>query len=185
MEEQIKGFIKPLVFIAVVVFLICFFVKRPLTIGDYISYIGYGVTIDTLVFVAYEKWLWCIFPLNRPYILKKYYQGIIRYEYNGVPGEKKISVKVMQSRLTLKIETKTDINSSVTISARIVSEFGKHILYYIYLTNPSALSQSQNPIQYGTCRMVLEGDNSKIIGKYWTSSRTMGDIEWTEVSEKE
>ena len=81
MEEQIKGFIKPLVFIAVVVFLICFFVKRPLTIGDYISYIGYGVTIDTLVFVAYEKWLWCIFPLNRPYILKKYYQGIISPAY--------------------------------------------------------------------------------------------------------
>lgn len=36
----------------------------------------------------------------------------------------------------------------------------------------------ENPIQHGTCRMILDGDNSRISGKYWTSSNTTGDIEW-------
>ena len=52
-----------------------------------------------------------------------------------------------------------------------------------YMTDPSAVYQGKNPIQYGTCRMVLNEDNEKIIGKYWTSSQTIGDLEWTEVQE--
>ena len=46
------------------------------------------------------------------------------------------------------------------------------------MTNPTAATQSENPIQHGTCRMILDGDNSRINGKYWTSSNTTGDIEW-------
>lgn len=49
---------------------------------------------------------------------------------------------------------------------------------YTYMTNLTAATQSENPIQYGTCRMILDGDNSRISGKYWTSSNTTGDIEW-------
>lgn len=72
----------------------------------------------------------------------------------------------------------TDINSSVTTTAMIVKEYGQDILYYTYMTNPSAATQSDNPIQHGTCRMVLCEDNTRLIGKYWTSSNTTGDIEW-------
>ena len=54
----------------------------------------------------------------------------------------------------------------------------KTLSYQIYMTNPTTATQSENPIQYGTCRMILDGDNSRISGKYWTSSNTTGDIEW-------
>ena len=49
---------------------------------------------------------------------------------------------------------------------------------YTYMTNPTAETQSEHPIQHGTCWMILDGDNSRINGKYWTSSNTTGDIEW-------
>lgn len=52
------------------------------------------------------------------------------------------------------------------------------------MTNPSAATQKSNPIQHGTCRMVLEGDNKTIRGKYWTSSNTTGDIEWKAVEKR-
>ena len=35
--------------------------------------------------------------------------------------------------------------------------------------------------QHGTCRMILNEDNARISGKYWTSSNTTGDIDWIAV----
>ena len=49
------------------------------------------------------------------------------------------------------------------------------------MTNPSSATQKENPIQYGTCRMILDEDNARISGKYWTSSNTVGDIDWLAV----
>ena len=83
--------------------------------------------------------------------------------------------------LGIDIQMATDINSSVTITAAIVHEYGQDVLYYTYMTNPSSATQKENPIQYGTCRMILDEDNARISGKYWTSSNTVGDIDWLAV----
>ena len=113
--------------------------------------------------------------------MKEQYDGIIYYKLYAIAGEKSISVWIKQTWLGIDVKTKTDINSSVTITATILSEFGQDVLYYTYMTNPSAATQKSNPIQHGTCRMVLNGDNKTISGKYWTSSNTTGDIEWKAV----
>lgn len=136
---------------------------------------------DIGCFCVYEKWVWRFIPWNRPPVLKEQYDGIIYYKLNGIAGEKSISVWIKQTWLGIDVKTKTDINSSVTITATILSEFGQDVLYYTYMTNPSAATQKSNPIQHGTCRMVLNGDNKTISGKYWTSSNTTGDIEWKAV----
>ena len=185
MSERIQKLIKPSIFLAAIVFVICWVVKKPQEIGDYTTYLGYSVTAVTVCFLAYEKWLWRKIPWNRPPVLKAKYTGTIRYSYNGMSGEKSIHVQIKQSWLGIDIRTSTDINSSVTVAADIVKEYGRDVLYYTYMTNPTAATQSENPIQHGTCRMVLDGDNSRISGKYWTSSKTTGDIEWvTEQSQE-
>jgi hypothetical protein len=60
----------------------------------------------------------------------------------------------------------------------IVEENGESVLYYSYITNPSAVTQRTNPVQYGTCRITLNEECEKMQGKYWTTSQTIGDIEW-------
>lgn len=85
---------------------------------------------------------------------------------------------IKQTWTSIDIKVNTGINSSVTIYATIVNEFGQNVLYYTYMTNPSAETQQKNPIQHGTCRMVLTESNRELSGKYWTSSKTVGDIEW-------
>ena len=179
MSERIKNLIKPSIFLAAIVFGACCFVKEPQEFGEYITYLSYSATVVTACFFVYEKWLWRRIPWNRPSVLKAKYTGTIRYNYNGVPGEKPIYVQIKQSWLGIDIQTVTDINSSASIVADIVQEHGQDVLYYTYMTNPTAATQSKNPIQYGTCRMILNGDNSRINGKYWTSSNTTGDIEWS------
>lgn len=181
MNERIQKLIKPGIIIAALIFAICCLIKKPQEFGDYTSNVSYAVTVVTLIFYIYEKWAWQIIPWNRPPVLKKQYSGTIRYTFKGTAGEKPIGIQIKQTWLGIDIKTNTDINSSVTITAAIVSEFGQDILYYTYMTNPSAATQKSNPIQHGTCRMVLEGDNKTIRGKYWTSSNTTGDIEWKAV----
>lgn len=178
MSERIQKLIKPSIFLAAVIFAICCLIKKPQEFGDYTSYLGYSVTAVTVCFFVYEKWLWRKLPWNRTPVLKKKYTGTIHYNYKGVAGEKSIHVQIKQSWLGVEIKTSTDFNSSVTIAAAIVNEFGQDVLYYTYMTNPSAAIQRENPIQHGTCRMILNEENTRISGKYWTSSNTTGDIEW-------
>jgi hypothetical protein len=182
MNERFKKLIKPMIFAAAAIFVIFWIVIKPTEIGDYSSCIGYAISGVTILFVLYERILWRYIPWNRPPLLKKQYTGIISYVYKNQPGTKPIEISVKQSWLSVSIKTKTDINSSRSITGTIVSEYGDDVLYYNYITNPDAVTQGKNPIQYGTCRMVLDGDNSHIKGKYWTSSKTVGDMEWKEVS---
>lgn len=50
MSERIQKLIKPSIFLAAIVFVVCWFVKKPQEIGDYTTYLGYSVTAVTLCF---------------------------------------------------------------------------------------------------------------------------------------
>ena len=52
----------------------------------------------------------------------------------------------------------------------------EYILYYTYITNPKNKYSKLNPIQYGTCRLATSNPNN-LVGVYWTSRQTIGDIE--------
>lgn len=178
MNERIKKLIKPLVLIAAAIFAICWFIKKPGSFGDYSSYIGYAISGVSILFVVYEKWLWRFIPWNRPPVFNEQYDGSISYEFNGQKSEKELTIYVKQTWLSVEITTRTDINTSYTITGVIVQEHRADVLYYTYVTDPSALHERENPTQRGTCRMVLNGDMDNLKGKYWTSSCTVGDIEW-------
>lgn len=113
------------ILIAALTFAICCLIKKPQEFGDYTSNVSYAVTVVTLIFYIYEKWVWRIIPWNRPPVLKKQYSGTIRYTFKGTVGEKPIGIQIKQTWLGIDIKTNTDINSSVTITAAIVSEFGQ------------------------------------------------------------
>lgn len=185
MNDRVKKMIKPIIIAAVVFYLLCWLILKPEKIGDYFSYVGYAITGVTILFVLYERILWRRIPWNRPPLLKKKYSGTISYIYKNQPGTKPIEISVKQTWLSVSIRTSTDINSSASITGTIVTEHEGEVLYYNYITNPSATVQAKNPIQYGTCRMVLEGDNTILRGKYWTSSKTVGDIEWKALDKKQ
>ena len=68
--------------------------------------------------------------------------------------------------------TTNEITSN-TIVANLVEENEEYILYYTYITNPKS---KENPIQHGTCRLMLSNKDC-LTGSYWTSRQTIGDIE--------
>lgn len=71
--------------------------------------------------------------------------------------------------------TTNEITSN-TIVANLVEENEEYILYYTYITNPKSKYSKENPIQHGTCRLMLS-NKDYLTGSYWTSRQTIGDIE--------
>ena len=180
MSEKIKKLITPMIVTAVVIFVFLCLILKPEVPENYASYVSYTASAITVLFVLYERILWRCIPWNRPPVLKKKYDGTLYYIENNEKKTKSIEIIVRQSWLAVSIKTNTDINSSWSITGSIVQEYGENVLYYNYITNPDALTQESNPIQHGSCRMVLNGKNTYLKGKYWTSSKTVGDIEWKE-----
>ena len=181
MKEKIKTIIPMFAVIAVVVYLIACLISPAKSASDIWSYIGYAISADTLIFSLYSLWLWRINPFDKTPRLKKYYRGEIYSTYKKAEnnGKKEIKVRVLQTMFGVRVYTKTDINNSASVIGNITEENGLHFLYYTYVTNPKTNDQKKNPIQYGTCRMLIE-NISDFEGKYWTSVGTAGDIVWSE-----
>ena len=124
----------------------------------------------------YNAFFWQYIPFQKTPKLMGNYTGNIEYNYNGVSGEKETSVIIKQTLLTVKVQLVTDEVISNTILGDIVQENGEYVLYYTYIKNPKSKYSEENPIQYGTCRFVIN-EKDKLVGTYWTSRKTIGDIE--------
>lgn len=175
MSEQIMKHIKTTIYIAIVIFIICCLISPPTKLDDISSYIGYSISITFIIAGGYEKWGWLYNPFEKtPKLLKKYV-GTIEYSYNGENGKKRTEVIINQSLFSIKVEIITDEIRSQCIASKIIKENGNYVLYYTYITNPKSKYSEYNPIQYGTCRILLD-DIENLHGIYWTTSKTKGDI---------
>lgn len=176
-EEKIIKIIKPLLYLtALLVVAFSFIIGFPSDIFVFLKYIGYCSIIDAVVFFLYYNFLWRYIPWNRPPILKKKYLGTLYYNYNNQIGQKDISILIEQTWLSTTIKAKTDINSSISICSNIIKDHDEYVLYYTYITAPLTSVVDTNPIQYGSCRLVINEEEETLKGNYWTSRGTRGDI---------
>ena len=90
--------------------------------------------------------------------------------------QKDTFVRIRQTLLSVKVQITTNEITSNTIVANLVEENEEYILYYTYITNPKSKYSKENPIQHGTCRLMLSNKDC-LTGSYWTSRQTIGDIE--------
>lgn len=184
MDEQLKKLIKPMIILAAIIFACCSLIKKPISLDDYTCYLGYSISVVSVLFFLYERSFWRLIPWNRPPVLKRRYDGTINFHFKGNGEQKKIDIIIHQTLTSVRITTTTDINSSISTVGSFVKENGQDVLYYSYITNPSATIIKKNPIQYGTCRMILDNDTKNLHGNYWTSMQTTGDIRWCSIEEK-
>ncbi|NMA74909.1 MAG: hypothetical protein GX963_12285 [Bacteroidales bacterium] len=175
MSESVKKHLKFAIYIALAIFGICILISPPSSLRDFTGYTGVSVSITLVISILYEKWIWKKNPLEKTPKLNKRYIGILEYNYKGTIGKKDIEVRIRQSLFRLNIQLVSDEIVSSTITSKIVEENGHYVLYYTYITNPKSKFSDKNPIQYGTCRFILD-DPNQLEGIYWTSRKTKGDI---------
>lgn len=178
MDKRIVSILRVSIVVAVIVFALHNFFSRINSIYGFISALGETITITMVFLGMYVGFIWRIDPLDKTPVILGKYKGLIEYDYEGVQS-KEIDVTIKQTLLSVKVMIKTDEIVSTTKVSSLIEENGEYVLYYIYITDPKMKYSDKNPIRHGTCRLLVADD--RLIGKYWTSGKTSGDIEMTKI----
>lgn len=176
MKEAIKSFTTKTVWVALTLFALylLIFGFDVITTSDVFDVIGGVVSITIIIMGVYSSWLWRWNPFEKIPKIFGNYTGVIEFNFTGVDEKKDTSVEIKQTLFTTRVKIVTNEITSNCITSEIKKENGQNILYYTYITNPKSKYSQQNPIQYGTCRLVIDGDY--LSGTYWTTRKTTGDI---------
>lgn len=175
MEESEKRYLKKSLWVVILLFALRCMIKIPDSPYECFGFAGEAISV-TLIFMAlYEKILWRWNPWEKIPKIYGEYSAALEYEGNTGFRKKKIKIIIKQSLLHTSIKIITDEISSHSITSNFIYENGEYVLYYTYITNPKSRYSIENPIQYGTCRMTVQGDGL-LAGNYWTIRKTKGDI---------
>ncbi len=175
MKSKMESLIKLSGIIIILIFVILYKFKMPKSVLAYWDLILESAGYSVVAIAVYERYLWKYNPFVKMPKLKKKYTGVLSYNYKGRSGEKVVEIEIKQSFLSTDVKLKSDEISSKTITSDLVEENGGFVLYYTYTTNPLSRHSEKNPIQIGTCKLLIDNIDS-IKGSYWTNRKTIGDL---------
>jgi len=174
-KDSIKMFVTVSLWIAIVLFVLRCIIAKHTELYDILRYASESIGVTVILMGLYERFAWKFNPFEKTPRISGSYSGIIEYVYNGKQENKNTNIKILQSLLSVNVKISTDEITSNTIASNIITENGDAVLYYTYITNPKSKYSRDNPIQYGTCRLIIDGKN-ELKGTYWTSRQTIGDL---------
>lgn len=175
MEKRVVNFFKKGLWVALCLLVLRYHIVSFKTIYDFVGACGEVISATLILMGFYCGFLWKYNPLEKVPNLAGKYSGIIEYNFEGSDGQKETNVEIKQTLLTISVRMTTNEITSRTITGNLIEENDEYVLYYTYITNPKGKHSEKNPMQYGTCRLQLD-DKGNLIGTYWTSRKTIGDI---------
>ena len=178
MDKRTVSILRVGIVVAIVVFALHNYFLKIDSIYGFVSALGETITITTAFLGLYVAFVWRIDPFDKTPVISGKYTGLIEYDYEG-DKSKVIDITIKQTLLSVKVMIKTDEIVSTTKVSSLIEENGEYVLYYIYITDPKMKYSDKNPIRYGTCRLLVTDDS--LIGIYWTSGKTSGDIKMTKM----
>lgn len=176
MNKRFSSFLKKSIVVGILIFILRLFFSLPETLYDFIGITGEVVSTTMFLMGIYCSVLWRFNPLEKTPKIMGSYKGVIEYNFNGEFEKKDVTVIIKQNLLSIKVQIVTNEIISNTITSDLILENNQHVLYYTYITNPKSKYSKENPIQYGTCKLLIYSKN-KLVGTYWTSRQTIGDLE--------
>ena len=179
MEDRIIRLIKKGVVVALLLLIVRYFACKIESAYSLFSAISEVVFVTVIIIELYNSFLWRFDFLEKTPRILGTYKGILLYDY-GSKSKKELTIIIKQTFLSVKVIIKTNEITSYTISSNLEKENDEYVLYYTYITNPKSEFSKDNPIQRGTCRLVMV-DSDRLNGTYWTSRQTIGDIEMTKI----
>ena len=182
MDNKTINLLSKSLWVALSLFAIRFLLCRFTSIYNFFGAAGEVVSLTTILMLLYCRFLWKYNPLEKTPKLMGTYRGTIEYCFNGAAENKNTTVIIKQTLLSIKISINTNEIISNTIIGNLVKENDENVLYYTYITNPKSKYSKENPIQYGTCRLLINRENY-LYGTYWTSRQTIGDKKIKKVKE--
>lgn len=176
MDNRTTKFLTKCLWVALILFVLRYLIRNFESLYDFLGAAGEVISVTIIIMGLYSGVLWRYNPFEKIPKLMGKYEGIIEYNFSGTPEKKKTTVTIKQTLLSIQVQIATNEITSNTILGNLNEENDQYVLYYTYITNPKSKYSDENPIQYGTCRL-LTNVKDKLAGTYWTSRKTIGDIE--------
>ena len=183
-EHNIKRYVYAIIIVFLAAFIATCIIKQSLSSGmpGLVGAISTSISITALIatlFVAHA-WKWRIF---RKWLvpfpdLNGYWEGCIKYTYNGKESSRKIKVHIKQTFIGIyvQLETRESKSKNFCGSFNIDSKRDERQLIYSYLNEPDVKLRDRSPMHYGTTKLDIASDNKSMKGEYWTNRRTSGSI---------
>lgn len=175
MKSKFTTLLKLSGILAIIIFILLFLINLPKSINEIWNILIESAGYSTIICLLYEKYLWKYNPFVKIPRLKKKYKGKLKYTYNNESREKSVIVKFKQTLLSTKVKLQSNEIRSNTLTSEMIKENDEFVLYYTYITNPSSEYSDKNPIQIGTCKLVID-NVTNFSGIYWTNRKTIGDL---------
>ena len=181
MKNQQKKLLNICLWSAIILFLLrCLLSLRSIltdiSLYELLGYASEAISVAVFFSGIYESFFWRLNPFEKTPKLSKKYTGIIKSNYDKV--ERKATLVIKQTLLSIHITLITDESKSSSLSASIDEILGETQLTYCYLNTPKAKCRERSEIHYGTAMLSLS--TSEILeGQYYTDRKTNGDMLFT------
>ena len=178
MKGQQKKIVDICVWSAVVLFVLrCILSWESILNGvsayDLFEYASEAISVAVIFSGAYEKVLWRFNPFESTPKFAPRYTGTLKSTCDH--KERKASLEIKQTLLSIHITLITDESKSKSLSASIDEVLGEIQLTYCYLNTPKSEYRHRSEIHYGTA--TLSARNPAILeGQYYTDRNTTGDM---------
>jgi len=135
--------------------------------------------------VLFDRLLWKV-PLvsrllHRP-VIGGTWRGLVHSSYSEGPIRCYLAVKQTYARISINLLTAK--GKSHSLACRWGKAGGAEGVFYIYQLVPDILGRESDPVRFGGGVLEISGHPPREVhGPYWTDSRTVGKIvfsEWTE-----
>ncbi len=107
--------------------------------------------------------------------------GEIKAVYNGKQMTIPTEANINHTFFNIQIKIRTGESSSISTCGGfdIDKDRGLNNLIYTYQNTPKVAVREHSEIHFGTARVEINDDATRLDGEYWTSRKTIGDIVFT------
>lgn len=153
---------------------------------------SFAWTILSIFWWLFLKWGWQYWPFTllfyRPN-LNGTWIGTLKSDYKeeGIQIEPKpFCIVIRQTFLSIHIKTYTTTSSGASYVEALIldKEIGTRTLAYLYRQDSSRIRGNKSQLGGAELRMILSTIN-KLEGRYWTNSKTQGEVNLNFVSRKQ
>lgn len=174
--------------LSIAIFLLCTALKhgcldsiaRALSVSFFLYIVGWCI---------WDRWVWK-HTLSVKFTGIPDLNGIWKgrlYSYFGGGNEKDVQITINQTASKFIVKNKTNEITSISFISMWHDEYSgrNKDLFYIFRTYPNNEFKKENPIQYGTGRIIHDKVNPDTIRlDYWTDRETIGYMDLKRIDEK-
>lgn len=160
--------------------------------AEWLKFYSVAVLVASGLVLIWDRWMWRLRPVQRfgrvPPAVRATWKGTLTSLWvdpatGTPPPSKTVYLVVRQTATSVSVVMLSDEGQSSSTHGRVSRSNGSPYLDYLYVSDPDLSTAHRNPMHRGAASLMISGAPAKRLrGPYWTSRRSIGELELNERS---